>query len=113
MASIPDVNSPEKKEPVITQSQPVDAATCTSSQEAINEPTGNSATVNEPTEKSDTSNQNPAEIVLSADDTLVDGVRAIDDTRYRKFFKMVQFGVPAPAVKLKMHAEGFDSSILE
>lgn len=41
------------------------------------------------------------------------GVKACDDTRYRKFFKMVQFGVPAPAVKLKMANDGFDPNVLE
>lgn len=41
------------------------------------------------------------------------GVKACDDTRYRKFFKMLQFGVPAPAVKLKMANEGFDPNVLE
>ena len=42
------------------------------------------------------------------------GVRARDDVRFRKFFKMVDFGVPAAAVKLKMNAEGVeDPSILE
>lgn len=40
-------------------------------------------------------------------------VKACEDIRYKKYFKMVQFGVPAPAVKQKMEAEGFDSSILE
>lgn len=41
------------------------------------------------------------------------GVKACDDARYRKYFKMMQFGVPAPAVKLKMTAEGFDPNVLE
>lgn len=41
------------------------------------------------------------------------GVKASDDTRYRKYFKMLQFGVPAPAVKLKMANEGFDQNVLE
>lgn len=41
------------------------------------------------------------------------GVRVCDDQRYKKYFKMMQFGVPAPAVKLKMEAEGIDSKLLE
>lgn len=41
------------------------------------------------------------------------GVKACEDIRYKKYFKMTQFGVPAPAVKLKMEAEGIDSSLLE
>lgn len=35
------------------------------------------------------------------------------DPRYEKYFKMMQFGVPKPAVKLKMQQEGLDSSILD
>ncbi|XP_055684515.1 WASH complex subunit 3 [Lutzomyia longipalpis] len=41
------------------------------------------------------------------------GVRACEDTRYRKYFKMVQFGVPPPAVKQKMNAEGLNPDILD
>lgn len=41
------------------------------------------------------------------------GPRACEDPRFMKFFKMVQFGVPAQAVKLKMKTEGFDPNILE
>lgn len=35
------------------------------------------------------------------------------DPRYQKYFKMLQFGVPKPAVKLKMEQEGLDSSLIE
>ncbi|XP_046738786.1 WASH complex subunit 3 [Diprion similis] len=35
------------------------------------------------------------------------------DPRYAKFFKMVQFGVPAQAVKLKMKQEGLDPLLLD
>ncbi|EDW76173.1 uncharacterized protein Dwil_GK15316 [Drosophila willistoni] len=41
------------------------------------------------------------------------GVRACDDIRYRKFFKMLQVGVPAPAVKQKMQTEGLEPQILD
>lgn len=51
--------------------------------------------------------------VASAVDTPPIGVKACEDARYRKYFKMNQFGVPLAAVKLKMEAEGFDSNILE
>lgn len=43
----------------------------------------------------------------------VKGVKVSEDARYKKYFKMLQFGVPAPAVKLKMKAEGVDGSLLE
>lgn len=35
------------------------------------------------------------------------------DPRYEKYLKMIHFGVPKEAVKLKMEQEGLDSSILE
>lgn len=41
------------------------------------------------------------------------GPKACEDPRYKQFFKMVQFGVPPQAVKLKMESEGIDSTILE
>ncbi|XP_016968641.1 WASH complex subunit 3 [Drosophila biarmipes] len=40
-------------------------------------------------------------------------VRACEDLRYRKFFKMVQVGVPAPAVKQKMQSEGLEPRLLD
>ncbi|XP_037959653.1 WASH complex subunit 3 [Teleopsis dalmanni] len=41
------------------------------------------------------------------------GVRACDDVRYKKYFKMLQFGVPVNAVKLKMLAEGHNADIID
>lgn len=41
------------------------------------------------------------------------GVRACEDMRYRKFFKMLHVGVPAPAVKQKMQSEGLEPRLLE
>lgn len=41
------------------------------------------------------------------------GVKACDDSRYKKYFKMLQFGVPPGAVKMKMQAEGFDGNVLK
>ncbi|SPP79817.1 WASH complex subunit 3 [Drosophila guanche] len=41
------------------------------------------------------------------------GVRACEDVRYRKFFKMLHVGVPTPAVKQKMNSEGLDSQLLD
>ncbi|EFA02065.2 WASH complex subunit 3 [Tribolium castaneum] len=35
------------------------------------------------------------------------------DPRYQRFFKMLQFGVPPAAVKLKMQTEGLDPCILD
>lgn len=41
------------------------------------------------------------------------GVKAKDDYRYKKYFKMVHFGVQPTAVKLKMQSEGVDPDLLD
>lgn len=38
---------------------------------------------------------------------------ACKDPRYEKYFKMIHFGVPKQAVRLKMKQEGLDTSVLE
>lgn len=53
------------------------------------------------------------EIKVQEETPEIVGVKACEDARYRKYFKMMQFGVPMAAVKLKVSAEGFDSSVLE
>lgn len=37
---------------------------------------------------------------------------AREDPTYKRFFKMLQVGVPEPAVRLKMQAEGLNPNIL-
>ncbi|XP_018057208.1 PREDICTED: WASH complex subunit CCDC53 [Atta colombica] len=39
-------------------------------------------------------------------------IQSAKDPRYEKYFKMLHFGVPKQAVKLKMEQEGLDVSIL-
>lgn len=41
------------------------------------------------------------------------GIKISEDVRYKKYFKMMQMGVPAAAVKIKMQIEGFDGDLLE
>lgn len=74
------------------------------------------------TSDSDISNQNtsaeddktgPESSISSPVPSEETGVRVCDDVRYDKYFKMKLFGVPVEAVKLKMSAEGLDSSLLE
>ncbi|XP_019872828.1 WASH complex subunit 3 [Aethina tumida] len=65
----------------------------------------------EPEEKQD--NQQGILEEVKTEIVQVDGIKACEDPRYKKFFKMVQFGVPEPAVKLKMKNEGIDPSILD
>lgn len=61
-------------------------------------------------------NENDSQVLSGQDEQdnqTSKGVKACEDTDYRKYFKMVQFGVPAPAVKMKMANDGKDPDILE
>uniref|UniRef100_A0A1A9WDM0 WASH complex subunit 3 n=1 Tax=Glossina brevipalpis TaxID=37001 RepID=A0A1A9WDM0_9MUSC len=40
-------------------------------------------------------------------------IKACEHELFKKYFKMMQVGVPAQAVKIKMQAEGIDPNILE
>lgn len=40
-------------------------------------------------------------------------IKISESFQYKKFFKMIKFGVSAQAVKLKMQSEGFDSEKLD
>ncbi|XP_043464101.1 WASH complex subunit 3 [Leptopilina heterotoma] len=69
-------------------------------QEEVNiEPTNES-------EKSDELSQESEEKENPSEPVSVDPV-------YQRFIKMLHFGVPKPAVKLKMELEGLDSSLLD
>lgn len=114
LASIPNISSPNKAESV-TESSNTSAHIQIAAEEST-KPNVATTKESEATDTSDVPTENPTEIEnvpVIAEQKVDDGVRASDDTRYRKFFKMLQFGVPAPAVKLKMQTEGFDPSILE
>lgn len=59
-----------------------------------------------------------AEVVVpqsqaNEDEPSTTGVKASEDYRYKKYFKMIHFGVPQQAVKNKLISEGLDPSILE
>jgi len=58
-------------------------------------------------------NDSPAEEVTPDEVELPKGARACEDMRYKKFFKMLHVGVPAPAVKQKMLSEGLEPQVLE
>lgn len=40
-------------------------------------------------------------------------LKARDDPKYTRFFRMLQVGVPLPAVKIQMSLEGLDGSVLD
>lgn len=46
-------------------------------------------------------------------DTQIDEQPISKDPRYEKYFKLIHFGVPKGAVKLKMEQEGLDPSVLD
>ena len=51
--------------------------------------------------------------VVAPESTTAVGIKASEDWRYKKYFKMITFGVPQQAVKNKLSSEGLDPSILE
>lgn len=111
MASIPDVgdnNNQSKPSTSKNESQMPTTAT------AVKPSSSNTIDKNDSKKFTETTIENEPEPTESLDvpDNTV-GVKACEDARYRKFFKMVQFGVPPPAVKLKMNAEGVDPNVLE
>lgn len=57
--------------------------------------------------------QTPASGQDEHDNEAVKGVKACEDIVYRKYFKMLQFGVPAPAIKLKIANDGYNPDVLE
>ncbi|XP_031619327.1 WASH complex subunit 3 [Contarinia nasturtii] len=104
MASIPDVQT-KSSPPTNIQSETMqETEPQTPTIEAAHEPIPSTVQTTE------TEIDNKADAQETASDG---GVKASDDTRYRKYFKMLQFGVPAPAVKLKMVNEGFDPNVLD
>lgn len=105
------VDFPISKEESVTQPAPVDASQVTSDTVDHTEIDSNK-NINvdgEIVAETITTNENDQLAVPEP----IAGVKACEDYRYKKYFKMIQFGVPSPAVKLKMEADGFDSSILE
>lgn len=70
-----------------------------------------------PKQNSDDVNNEPkVEIEMvehKAEEETVKGIKISEHDTYKKFFKMLQVGVPAQAIKLKMQVEGLDPSMLE
>lgn len=64
-------------------------------------------------EQSDGNGNTTQETSSSADSSHQRGIRICEDERYKKYFKMVQVGVPAAAVRIKIEAEGLDPTALE
>lgn len=105
MASIPDVQtkvSTNEKPDNSIPNQPQTSSESAQAQISAEPSTSTQDTETEvQTEQTQDEHNNPS------------GVKACNDTRYRKYFKMLQFGVPAQAVKLKIANEGFDPNVLE
>lgn len=112
ISGLGEQTKPNTNEENKTQSIPID--TVQSDTQTANE---SNDTVDRSNVITDLKSDANVETAGSNDETppseIVTGVKACEDLRYKKYFKMVQFGVPAPAVKLKMEADGFNSSILE
>lgn len=106
MASIPDVD-PKPLHSTDSKEKEVPQSTTEIEPNIIAEPIQETPSTSK-VEENETIVEN---IVIEQDNA--SGVKASDDTRYRKYFKMLQFGVPPPAVKIKMKNEGFDPDVLE
>lgn len=91
--SIPGIDSPPRPKAATIPPPPEPLA-----KDSVDCKTDDAIHIEEPTEKKE-------EPVV--------GVKASEDQRYKKYFKMLQFGVPPSGVKQKMSAEGFDPNILE
>lgn len=92
LASIPDVENKETNKPEVPSVVPT--TTETNNDNEIK--TELSATTEEPEKQ-----------------IIPQGVLVTEHESYKKFFKMLQVGVPMRAVKMKMQAEGVDPCLLE
>ena len=63
-------------------------------------------------DKEETIDKTVAESVSDENDSKENTTAAIPE-EYTKYFKMIHFGVPKQAVKLKMQQEGLDPTVLE
>jgi len=114
LASIPGLENVQASAKQSTQ-QPT--------QQPINQPTTQPTTqpISQPDKSSEVAQPSPSvELSTSlevpesdAQDTPVSANPVSADPRYARFFKMVKMGVPEPAVKVKMTAEGIDPDILD
>lgn len=112
MASIPDVGNQTNDQ--LKQSTNKNDCELPTTVTKI-EPSTSNTNVKNDSQKITETVENAFEPVESVDvpDNNIDGIKACEDTRYRNFFKMLQFGVPPPAIKLKMNIEGLDPNVLE
>lgn len=112
MASIPDVES--KSPSNDKRVTPVESEPQASTEVAESIPSTSASTSDSASVLASQATENQTQTKTNQDERdNASGVKACDDTRYRKYFKMLQFGVPAPAVKLKMANEGIDPNVLE
>lgn len=112
MASIPDVET--KPSPPSDQKDDTPQIMSEQQPQISTETTQDtSSTPNAPNDRTVDESDNTQVEQTDNEQDCVEGVKACDDARYRKYFKMLQFGVPPPAVKMKMQNEGFDPNVLE
>nr|CAH7716412.1 unnamed protein product [Callosobruchus chinensis] len=86
---------------------------CSSSTVAEKNETVSLEEISEVDTQDDKIESDPANVETRTVNVEPEGIKAKDDPRYSKFFKMLHVGVPEPAVKLKMRNEGVDPNILE
>ncbi|CAG0898165.1 unnamed protein product [Cyprideis torosa] len=94
LASLPELGDPSQAEETVTNTIPEQIVVEASSQNSTMKSTGENEVTSEP---STPSAPPPAPV----------------DPHLAKFFKMVAVGIPPPAVKQKMKAEGYDPDLLD
>ncbi|XP_061386976.1 WASH complex subunit 3 [Musca vetustissima] len=105
LASIPDVENKETATPNSEKTAAVEQNNNNNNNNDVSnktEPGNNKA----PAEQEEDVAEQPAATPTPQ------GIPASEHSLYKKFFKMLQVGVPLPAVQLKMQSEGLDANIL-
>lgn len=55
----------------------------------------------------------PPPVEQKTEETNGNLIKISESSLYRKYFKMLKVGIPAPAVKIKMNSEGLDPNLLD
>lgn len=95
------------------EQRPTDVETTVDDRPAVNITNSPTADGQPPPEKETKADIPPPHSPAQEPITTPTGVKASEDYRYKKFFKMMHFGVPQQAAKNKLISEGLDPSVLE
>lgn len=108
-----DVVAPSVNTTTITSTttEQVEATTVTAQSEAISTTTTTNTTAT--TEGQDVVDQVQEAATTPAATEAISATPVSQDSRFVRYFRMLKMGVPEPAVRMRMSADGLDPSILE